>query len=53
MHKNAPFMPGGSSQIAHGSKSMEFILTTVSIFLPEWSEVFNINSNRCVQMSQV
>lgn len=37
-------MPQGSSQIAHGSQSMECVLTTVSIFLPEWSEVLNINS---------
>lgn len=44
MHKNVSFMPGGSSQIAHGSKSMEFVSPTVSIYLPERSEVFNINS---------
>lgn len=40
-------MPGGSSQIDHGSKSMEFFVsTTVSIYIPEWSEVFNTNSDR-------
>lgn len=40
MHKNVSFTPEGSGRIAHGSESMEFGWTIVSMCLPVCSKVF-------------
>lgn len=34
---NISVTPGGRSQIAHGSASMEYVFTIVSMVLSEWS----------------